>query len=274
MSIPKRFICSVGLLILLISAVFVLEGCDSEETKQAKESFQNEVDRIKANYDDLVSELSTAQELVTTEEKPLDENLKPALENTISDAKTVELDIPSMPNTIDEIYASTEDLKTINFNDKIQALKEAESALSTSIEQRKLVTAPTEAFIIERLQGVDGVGEIAAETEETDGNGMLGKKGAYYAKIDYISPLVNQDEVYGSTVVEKGNEGGGSIEVFETEELAKRRDAYLAGFDGGLFDSGSHKVLGTLVVRTSDILTASQQKQLEANVITALTRLS
>lgn len=274
MSLIKRSICTLCLLIIALSFTFCLTGCDSEETKQAKEEFQTEVDRIEANYDELTTEINSAQELITTDEMPLDENIKPALENTIADAKTVELKTPLMPNNLDEIHTATENLKSINFNDKIQALKEAEKALTNSIEQRKLVTAPTEAFVIERLQGVDGVGEIAAETEETDSNGLLGKKGAYYAKIDFISPLVDQNEVYGSTVVEKGCEGGGSIEVFETEGLAKRRDTYLRGFDGGLFDSGSHRVLGTLVVRTSDALTASQQKQLEANVVAALTQLS
>lgn len=274
MSLIKRLIYPLCLLIIALSFTLCLTGCDSEETKQAKEEFQTEIDRVEANYDELTTEINNAQELVTTEEVPLDENTKPALENTIADAKTVEFNAPSMPNNLDEIRTATENLKSINFNDKIQALKEAEKTLTNSIEQRKLVTAPTEAFVIERLQGVDGIGEIAAETEETDGNGLLGKKGAYYAKIDFISPLVNQNEVYGSTVVEKGCEGGGSIEVFETEELAKRRDTYLGGFDGGILDSGSHRVLGTLVVRTSYTLTASQQKQLEANVVAALTRLS
>ena len=58
-------------------------------------------------------------------------------------------------------------------------LKDAETALSNSIEQRRLVTAPSEAFVIERLQGVEGVGEITALTEESDQNRLLGKQGSY-----------------------------------------------------------------------------------------------
>lgn len=34
----------------------------------------------------------------------------------------------------------------------------------------------------------------------------------------------------------------------------------LSGFDGSPFASGSHAVLGTVIVQTSDKLTASQQK--------------
>ena len=275
MNITKKAFSTIGLIILSITIMFALTGCDSEETKAAKESFNNEVERVQASYDALTAEIATAEELVVTEERPLDETLKPALEDTISDAKTVEFKSPSMPSGIDNINAATEELKNTSFDDKTQALKDAETALSNSIEQRKLVTAPSEAFVIERLRGIDGVGEIAALTEETDNNGLLGKAGTYYAKIDFASPWIKDPySIYsGRSVAENSTDGGGSVEVFETEELAQKRNDYLGAFDGGMFASGSHKVLSTLIVRTSNELTASQQKKLEADIIASLTKL-
>lgn len=275
MNITKKAFSTIGLIILSITIMFALTGCDSEETKAAEESFNNEVERVQASYDALTAEIATAEELVVTEERPLDETLKPALEDTISDAKTVEFKSPSMPSGIDNINAATEELKNTSFDDKTQALKDAETALSNSIEQRKLVTAPSEAFVIERLRGIDGVGEIAALTEETDNNGLLGKAGTYYAKIDFASPWIKDPySIYsGRSVAENSTDGGGSVEVFETEELAQKRNDYLGAFDGGMFASGSHKVLGTLIVRTSNELTASQQKKLEADIIASLTKL-
>lgn len=275
MNITKKAFSTIGLIILSVIIMFALAGCDSEETKAAKEGFNNEVERVQASYNALTAEIATAEELVVTEERPLDETLKPALEDTISDAKTVEFKSPSMPSGIDNINAATEKLKNISFDDKTQALKEAETALSNSIEQRKLVTAPSEAFVIERLRGIDGVGEIAALTEETDNNGLLGKAGTYYAKIDFASPWIKDPySIYsGRSVAENSTDGGGSVEVFETEELAQKRNDYLGAFDGGMFASGSHKVLGTLIVRTSNELTASQQKKLEADIIASLTKL-
>lgn len=275
MNITKKAFSTIGLIILSITIMFALTGCDSEETKAAKESFNNEVERVQASYDALTAEIATAEELVVTEERPLDETLKPALEDTISDAKTVEFKSPSMASGIDNINAATEELKNTSFDDKTQALKDAETALSNSIEQRKLVTAPSEAFVIERLRGIDGVGEIAALTEETDNNGLLGKAGTYYAKIDFASPWIKDPySIYsGRSVAENSTDGGGSVEVFETEELAQKRNDYLGAFDGGMFASGSHKVLGTLIVRTSNELTASQQKKLEADIIASLTKL-
>lgn len=275
MHVLKRVSTVLSLVLLSALLLLLLTGCDSEETKAAKEGFSNEVERVQASYDALTAEIATAEELVVTEERPLDETLKPALEDTISDAKTVEFKSPSMPSGIDNINAATEELKNTSLDDKTQALKDAETALSNSIEQRKLVTAPSEAFVIERLRGIDGVGEIAALTEETDNNGLLGKAGTYYAKIDFASPWIKDPySIYsGRSVAENSTDGGGSVEVFETEELAQKRNDYLGAFDGGILASGSHKVLGTLVVRTSDELTASQQKKLEADIIASLTKL-
>ena len=82
---------------------------------------------------------------------------------------------------------------------------------------------------------------------------------------------MDQGEVLGDTVIEKGTDCGGSIEVYSTVEDANSRNDYLASYDGGIFASGSHIVVGTVLVRTSDKLTASQQKTMEDNIITVLT---
>jgi hypothetical protein len=37
-----------------------------------------------------------------------------------------------------------------------------------------------------------------------------------------------------------------------------------------MFSSGSHSVVGTVVIRTSDKLTASQQKEMEKNIYNSL----
>lgn len=75
------------------------------------------------------------------------------------------------------------------------------------------------------------------------------------------------------TIIDKGTDCGGSIEVYSTTEDANARNDYLAGFDGGIFASGSHTVVGIVLVRTSDELTASQQKEMEANIIAVLTEI-
>ena len=72
-------------------------------------------------------------------------------------------------------------------------------------------------------------------------------------------------------IIEAGTDGGGSVEVYKTAEEATKGEEYLAGFDGTA--SGSHKVVGTCMVRTSDSPTTTQQSELEEAIIEALTRI-
>lgn len=68
--------------------------------------------------------------------------------------------------------------------------------------------------------------------------------------------------------------GGAVIEAFHTVKDAEARDTYLSGFDGaGMLSPGSHRVVGTLVIRTSDELSASDQKKLENRIVDALIKL-
>lgn len=270
-SLPLK---ALALCIAIIASLLLLAGCDSDEVKSAKDSLNTEIERIEGQVADLQAEIESAEALAQTDEIPLDESVIPTLESAISQAKTIEFTAPKTPSGLEEINAEIDNLKAIDYEADIQALKDSEQAVTDSIEQMKLVTNPSEAFVIERLQGVDGVGDISAVTEDNDPNGQLGKAGGYTAMVYFTSPLVNQGNVYGSTVIEKGCDGGGAIEVYATVDDANKRNDYLGTFDGGILSSGSHNVVGTVVVRTSDELTASQQKQLEAAIVEALTRLS
>ena len=138
-------------------------------------------------------------------------------------------------------------------------------------EEEKLLTTPTEKYIIDGLKKVPGIIEIQAATEDNDPNGQMNKPKGYTAHVYFSYELVNQEEVYGDDLIDKGTDAGGSIEVYTTKEDAERRNDYLASFDGGTLASGSHKVIGTVVIRTSDELTASQQRLLESNIIASLT---
>lgn len=104
------------------------------------------------------------------------------------------------------------------------------------------------------------------------------KEGGYTATIYFESKKVNQSKVYTSgeyddVLIDKGTDAGGAIEVYAKEEDAEKRQEYLATYDGTIFANGTHTVIGTVLVRTSNELTASQQKELEQKVIKALTKL-
>ncbi len=220
---------------------------------------------------ELDTAISEAEALVTEGKPALDVTLIPTLETAISEAKSAKQSIMEMPTTEDEIVVASQQLDSLDYGSVLSNLAEKKSALEKSIKQYALVDAPTEEYVIECLKKVENIIDISAVTEDNDPNGNLNKAGGYTAQIYFSSDLVNQSEIYGTSLIEKGTAAGGSIEVYANVEDATTRNDYLASFDGGIFASGSHTVIGTVLVRTSDELTASQQQALESNIIAALT---
>ena len=221
-------------------------------------------DEAKSLLDDKNAELdkaiSEANDLVNGENTALDESLRSLLETKISETKAIKITAPTMANTTD-------------YSDALKSLNEAYTAFNNSVKQYELVNNPAESYVIKCLEKVEHVIGISAVTEDNDPNGHLGKAGGYTATVYFTCDWVNQANVIGNTIIDKGTDGGGAIEVYANVEDAESRDSYLAGFDGGVLASGSHTVVGTCVVRTSDELAASKQKELEAAVIGALTKL-
>lgn len=142
------------------------------------------------------------------------------------------------------------------------------------MKQQKQVTEPKEKFLVERAKTVKSVTAVEAATEKTDANTLMNKKGGYYAYVAMKSSLIDDSYDEGESPVEAGTEGGAVIEAFHTVKDAEARDTYLSGFDGaGMLSPGSHRVVGTLVIRTSDELSASDQKKLENRIVDALIKL-
>ena len=194
-------------------------------------------------------------------------------ETKISETKAVKITVPTMAETVKEIDTQTTEMNTTDYSDALKSLNEAYTALNNSVKQYELVNNPAESYVIKCLEKVEHVTGISAVTEDNDPNGHLGKAGGYTATVYFTCDWVNQANVIGDTIIDKGTDGGGAIEVYANVEDAESRNEYLAGFDGGVLASGSHIVVGTCVVRTSDELAASKQKELEAAVIEALTKL-
>ena len=163
-------------------------------------------------------------------------------------------------------------MKKIDLEPDKKLLLDSKAAFEKSLKQYELVTNPSEAYVIKRLTGIEHISDISAVTEDNDPNGNLNKPGGYTATVYYRDDRLNLDpEIYGKTVIEQGTNGGGAIEVYATVEDAEKRRDYLATFDGTITASGTHTVIGTVLVRTSNNLKASEQKDMEAKLIETLT---
>ena len=140
-------------------------------------------------------------------------------------------------------------------------------------EPRGLAVAPSDEFVMERLKLIGTITDIAAVTEDHDPNEQLGKQGGYIGCIYFTDSQVDRSLIYKQTndVIDVGTEGGGAIEIFANKQDAEVREAYLASFDGTAFTGGSHRIVGTCLVRTSYHLSASQQNTLTDQIEQVLT---
>lgn len=251
-----------------------MAGCKSESLIQAEENFTEAQTVLEAKNAELDTLIAEAQGVIDQGETALDDTCVPALETAISLAKAARVDTSEMPKKEEEIVQATEDMNSVDYTSVTDGINTSKEALERSIQQYSQVDNPSEAFVIERLTTVEHIKDISAVTEDNDPNGHLGKQGGYTAAVYYSDDRISLDTtIYGNTVIDQGTDGGGCIEVYANVDDATTRDTYLAGFDGGAFASGSHTVIGTVVVRTSDELTASQQQEMEANLISALTNI-
>lgn len=206
------------------------------------------------------------QAVIDSGNKPYDNSVLVSAKGSVKAAKAARHANPEMPNKTDDIIAITKTLKpVVDYTVEVKKLAKSEGKLSESIKQYKQITNPSKAFVIKRLKLVSSISDIKAATERNDPNELLGKQGGYVAAIFFSSDHVK--DVDGGDSIKKGTVGGGCIEVYANAKYAKQRDAYLSAFDGsGMLNPGSHHVIGTIVVRTSSELTASQQKDLEKQI--------
>ena len=136
------------------------------------------------------------------------------------------------------------------------------------------ITNPSEDWVINRLKGISEITGTAPVTEDNDPNGYLGKDGGYTSCIYFSDSNVDQSVVDGSDIIEKGCDGGGAVEVYKNKNDATNRCEYLSKFDGTLLYTGSYAVIGTMVIRTSYLLSDDQQLELTNKISQAVLKLN
>ena len=255
---------------------FSLVGCADSEKEEAISKFKENVSTIEANNDSVQKALDSLNEVIDSGDEPLDESILSTAKQAAQDAKAKIVEVPEQPSKKEDIISKNTELeKELDVSDTLTQLEDVQKKLSDSIAQMKQVTNPSEDFVVERLKTVPSVTEVLAVTEDNDPNGQLHKDGGYTSAVYFSSDQVDaEDNFLEGDSIAQGTDGGGCVEVYETVDNANKRNDYLAAFDGSVFAGGSHKVVGTVVIRTSNILTATQQTDLETNVYNALTSLN
>lgn len=271
-----KYFVGVGVLALVavIACVYVFVVAPHN---RAVKAFEVAAAQVQEKNSALQAEIDAAQQALDKGDKPLDVATHDALTVAVADAGLALRTIPEMPSSTSDIEAATEALnEPLDYSATSKTLADASQAFDKSVRQLGQVTAPSQDFVVSRLGKVPGVSDMEPVTEANDPNRRLNKTGGYTAAVYFHFGGVDGIEEVNSALpsIEIGTDGGGCIEVYRTVEDANKRNDYLASFDGqGVLDTGSHKVLGTVIIRTSHFLTASQQNALTDEIEAILTEL-
>lgn len=244
--------------------------------------------------------MTAAQEVINKGEEPFDEETLATLKVVMSTASDKQVVNPEFLPVYEEVTvdesASKEDLKAVkekaeadtkaiqevvipeeipevpDYSDNIKSITESQRAYEDSIQGLKQITAPTDDFVMDRLKNIETIADMAPVTEDHDPNGQLNKQGGYIGCIYFKDIQVDRSKLYieNDNVIDIGTDGGGAIEIYTTKEEATSRSDYLGSFDSTGFASGSHYVYGTIVIRTSNYLTGTQQKELTQKILDEL----
>lgn len=169
--------------------------------------------------------------------------------------------IADLPSSVEHLVVSEsyEDNAAVvqgdNSKEKIAADTETVLEMASQVERATLVvkqiTAPSGEWVMDRLSGVESVTGMQAVTEDLNPDGLLDKEGGYSDCIYFTVAAAIPDEVPGDSIVAKGTDAGGAVEIYTTLADAEARVEYLAGFNGTVLYSGSYAIVGTMVIRTS-----------------------
>lgn len=270
--------------------------------------FNEKAKEVIAANDEFDAVIKSAQDLVDCGETPYEGAKVTTLSNSIKDARNNKITTPELIEIIPDSPADPEleksgraDIEAVtaalvsedeqnkslaqkamtemeglsvpDYSDHLVILNTQSKELEDSYAIQKQITAPAEDWVITRLGRVADIANLAPVTEENDPNGKLNKPGGYTSTVYFGTSLLGTENLTGAPLIEEGTMAGGAVETYATVEDAEARNTYLGGFDGSILSSGSHTVLGTMVIRTSDDLKASQQETLTNAITEAMTAL-
>ena len=235
--------------------------------------FEKSVDTLNENNKAIEKQIADTEKIIKEKAEPLEAKTLEDLKTAVKEAKNSIRKAPKMESDTQKIEDQAKEIaKPVDYSETQKNITKKLTAYQNSVKQLAQITNPKDSFVEERLKEIDTIQEIQHVTESNDANGLLNKQGGYTASI-YFSDKQVTEPVEGVDLVDKGTEAGGCIEVYKTKEEAEKRNTYLSAFDGGILNPGSHYVYGTIVIRTSQHLTASQQKVLTEKIYNKLIEL-
>ncbi len=259
---------------------------------------QEATDNIKA----LMEEISEAQYVIDKGGNAYDESYRSTLEDEIIDAiqgvkfpilyskkdsiqkeslfsfKKIANATTSIEERHKELLAETDivndafnNLEVIDYSTQIDSITAAKTDLIHSCSIRRQITNPDKEFLVERLQKVDNVINIAASTVNNDPNNGMSAERGYTVQVYFSADYFNNAELKGDALIKEGTSAGGSLETYRSDDDAFQRNQYLAALEGNKsFNPGKHRQVGTIVLRASSELSDDKAEELLDKIESAL----
>lgn len=247
---------------------------------------QTVIERSGNPYDDkyLVTARTQLIKLADKDIKKIDEtNIKATIDYEPEIKKHKKEEIVNLTERINEDITVVENDQVILSGKKSELILEDYSKDIADVEKAKVdlihscsiqrqITDPSQEYVINRLDSVKNIANIAPSTLENDPNDGMSSENGYKVQIYFSTPLLSTENLEGDKLIKAGSSAGGSIEIFRTVEEAKSRDKYLSAVEWFPGKSGGyHFVMGSMVVRLSNKLSYNDRNELQDSVIKALT---
>ena len=193
----------------------------------------------------------------------------------VANIKDMPREIKKMNKIVNNPWGYTKLLFRLELPSKV---KKRSKKLETDITNRlenvlvmEQINSPDEERVKDRISQVYFVTDIQSVTAENNPDGLLGKEGGYQSCAYFAVTSIDGSKIDGKDSIEKGTDGGGSIEVYDTLQKAQNRVDYLSEFDNTILNSGSYSIVGTMVIRLLYYLTEEQQFEMTNNITQVLT---
>jgi hypothetical protein len=264
---------------------------DSLESVDEKETLVGSVDECMAKWDtvdeyiadlsELYGDVENADEMyydacvIAYNNVVNDYNIMANAYNELLEITSVEFidDMPTDVSLTDDDTDSVGNLEEQEFCERLEKIMDKTDELIGYYLIAQNITDPDTSWVKGKLSSVNGVTGVEKVTSSNNPDGLLGKEGAYKDCLYFTIDSIEASSVSGDSIVDKGTDAGGAVEIYDTLEYALNRCDYLAQFDGTILYSGSYVVVGTMVIRTSYKLSNQEQVELTDKIVKALTEL-
>ena len=268
----------------------------------AIDDYNNKAQEATDNIKALMEEISASQYVIDKGGNAYDESYRSALEDEIIDAiqgvkfpvlyskkdpiqkdslfsfkkiadatESIEersKDLLEETNTVNDAFNN---LEVVDYSAHIDSISIAKTDLIHSCSIRRQITNPNKDFLVERLQSVANVINIAASTADNDPNNGMSAERGYTVQIYFSADYFNNAELKGDPLIREGTSAGGSLETYRNDDDAFQRNQYLTALEGNKgFNPGKHRQVGTIVLRASNELPDDKAEELLDNIEAAL----